>query len=525
MASVATAAGQPGVSVVSMSWGFPEGQAVLASDEAAYDNVFNMPGVTFVASTGDYGTADPEYPAFSPDVVAVGGTSLMLNPDGSYNSETGWGYQSDSAGTVIASGGGLSLYEPEPAYQQSIQSTGSRTTPDLSFVADPVTGAWIADPYNLDPSDPFEIVGGTSLSAPAWAGLLALVDQGRAAAGEPALNSSSPIDTQQALYMLPQSDYNVIASGTNGYSAGAGYNLVTGLGTPVASLLVPDLVAYHGSSTSYAGPTVAPLQNVGSVNPGGTSDGGPTDVFSVFDALTLTGDAAGYAQPQVLGAGHGSPPSDTLAPASPGRNSASPAIAAVISSGPTTSLAATMMPSSPAAVGLPLVSVRVAAQQPGWLTSRSGVNNPSIPRHSVALQRTDRGLSAPSSARIRGMRLADSVLDELASDTRLVRWWTARASLVPAILPWDGVITGAPMAISPSRFAAGSQLGFAIPAGNMSTPETEAGAPQRLAAPEASLADILVAAGLFSFGALVGNARRRTGLRSSTRLPGGRHPR
>ena len=100
MASVATAASQPGVSVVSMSWGFPEGQAVFASDEATYDSVFNVPGVTFVASTGDYGAADPEYPAFSPNVVAVGGTSLTLNADGSYNSETGWGYYSNAVGCV-----------------------------------------------------------------------------------------------------------------------------------------------------------------------------------------------------------------------------------------------------------------------------------------------------------------------------------------------------------------------------------------------------------------------------------------
>ena len=254
MASVATAASQPGVSVVSMSWGFAEGQAVFASDEATYDSVFNVPGVTFVASTGDYGAADPEYPAFSPNVVAVGGTSLTLNADNSYNSETGWGYQSDSVGAFIGSGGGLSLYEPEPAYQQGVQSTGSRTTPDVSLVADPATGAWIADPYNLDPSNPFEIVGGTSLSAPAWAGLLALVNQGRAAAGESTLNSTSPTDTQQALYMLPQSDYNVITSGNNGYSAGAGYNLVTGLGTPVANLLVPDLIAYQGPGTTLHGP-------------------------------------------------------------------------------------------------------------------------------------------------------------------------------------------------------------------------------------------------------------------------------
>ena len=80
---------------------------------------------------------------------------------------------------MIGSGGGISQYETEPSFQQGVQSTGYRTTPDVSTVADPATGAWIADPYNLDPSNPFEAVGGTSLSAPIWAGLVAMVNQGR----------------------------------------------------------------------------------------------------------------------------------------------------------------------------------------------------------------------------------------------------------------------------------------------------------------------------------------------------------
>ena len=122
------------------------------------------------------------------------------------------------------------------------------------FDADPATGAWIADAYNVNPSDPFEIVGGTSLSAPAWAGLVAIVNQCRAAAGESTLNSTSPTETQQAIYMLPQSDFNVITSGNNGYSAEAGYNLVTGLGTSVANLLVPDLIAYQGARHGLLGP-------------------------------------------------------------------------------------------------------------------------------------------------------------------------------------------------------------------------------------------------------------------------------
>ena len=226
-----------------MSWGFHEGVSVLRKDEAIYDSYFKVPGVTFVASTGDYGTADPEYPAFSPNVVAVGGTTLNLNSNNTYQSETGWGYLT-SGGMFVGSGGGLSQFEPEPTYQRAVQSTGRRTTPDVSFVADPATGAWIADPYNQDPAHPFEVAGGTSLAAPSWAGLVALVNQGRIKAGQRGLNSANPTETQEALYGLGQSDYHVIASGTNGgYNASPGYNLVTGLGTPVADRLVSDLVA------------------------------------------------------------------------------------------------------------------------------------------------------------------------------------------------------------------------------------------------------------------------------------------
>jgi hypothetical protein len=284
MAGVATAASQPGVSVVSISWGFAESVDVTNSEEALYDSAFTAPGVTFVASTGDYGAADPEYPAFSPNVVAVGGTSLTLNANNSYNGETGWGYYSNSAGDFIGSGGGISQYETEPSFQQGVQSTGYRTTPDVSFVADPATGAWIADPYNLPASNPFEVVGGTSLSAPAWAGLLALVNQGRVAAGAKVLNSASTTEAQQDLYSLSQSDYNVIASGNNGYSAAPGYNLVTGLGTPVANSLVSDMIAGNFPATGrVAAVGAAQLVNSSASGSGNTS---PLNAFNVFVVLT-----------------------------------------------------------------------------------------------------------------------------------------------------------------------------------------------------------------------------------------------
>ncbi len=314
MAAVATAAQQPGVSVVSMSWGFPEGQTVLAQDEATYDPYFTTPaghqGVTFVASTGDYGAAVPMYPAMSPNVVAVGGTSLTLNANNSYNTETGWGSYSNTLGLYLGSGGGLSQYESEPAFQQGVQSTGSRTTPDVSFVADPMTGVWIADPYNLGTANPWEVVGGTSLSTPAWAGLIALADQGRVAAGEATLGTVGPTAAPAALYSLSASDYHAVTSGSNGYSAGAGYNLVAGLGTPVADRLIPDLVTWSGGPVSST--PVAPITAADLVLSGNGSGGG------TIDALIQAGLLRAFSAMTASGAGNGNDAAPVVAAASPG---------------------------------------------------------------------------------------------------------------------------------------------------------------------------------------------------------------
>src|SRR5262249_30899804 len=151
-----------------------------------------------------------------------GGTSLLLNDDHTYNRETAWGYTvggQTGTGTFIGSGGGVSLYEPEPSYQRGVQSMGYRSSPDVSLVADPSTRAWIADPYNLSADDPWEIVGGTSLSAPLWAGLIAMANQARAQANLPTFNSSSSTEIQQALYNVAVRDFHDITSGTNGYGA------------------------------------------------------------------------------------------------------------------------------------------------------------------------------------------------------------------------------------------------------------------------------------------------------------------
>jgi subtilase family serine protease len=223
---------QPGVVVVSMSWGSTE-----FPSETGYDAYFTTPrghiggsglpgGITFVASTGDSG-AGTSYPAVSPNVLAVGGTSLVLGPSGNYVSEKAWN----------GSGGGLSLYESKPIYQLGVAG-GKRSTPDVALNADPYTGYYIYDTVPYSGISGWFQDAGTSAAAPEWAALIALADQGRALAGRGSLANA-----QSFIYNLPARDFHDITSGSNGYAAAPGYDLVTGRGTPNAKLVVQNLLS------------------------------------------------------------------------------------------------------------------------------------------------------------------------------------------------------------------------------------------------------------------------------------------
>jgi hypothetical protein len=234
LAAVDYAAIQPGVAVVSMSWGGGE-----FSSEASLDSHFTTPnghtGVTFVASSGDSG-APVSYPAVSPNVLAVGGTSLNLDAQGNYSSESGWS----------GSGGGIGQFEAQPGYQQGVvpQTSTQRTNPDVAYDADPSTGFWVYDTFSNSGFGGWSQVGGTSAGAPQWASLIAIADQGRKLAGESSLDGAT--QTLAMLYGLPATDFSDVTSGTStgspNYSAGAGYDLVTGRGTPHADQVVAGLV-------------------------------------------------------------------------------------------------------------------------------------------------------------------------------------------------------------------------------------------------------------------------------------------
>jgi len=216
-----------GASAVTMSFAGSE-----ARTETQWDGYFTTAGVVYFASSGDSGHG-VQYPAASPNVVGVGGTTLTVQADGSYVSESAWN----------GSGGGTSRFEPEPSFQAGVQSTGSRTVPDISYDANPNTGVPVYDSYGG--FDWFQ-VGGTSMSSPQWAALTAIANSERVALGKATLNSTSSNNFLANIYNL-SSDLHDIASGRDGLcrvcKAGVGYDEVTGLGTPIANLLIPALVA------------------------------------------------------------------------------------------------------------------------------------------------------------------------------------------------------------------------------------------------------------------------------------------
>ncbi len=149
---------------VSNSWGF----YFEFSGETTYDGIFNDASgsnVTFLASAGDF--PGPEYPCTSPYVVCLGGTTISRDQNGNFLSEAVW--NDDYSG--IGTGGGQSLYEPRPAYQNFMSSIvgNSRGVPDFSADADPETGVWI---YNSNEFGGWGGIGGTSVASPLFAALL-----------------------------------------------------------------------------------------------------------------------------------------------------------------------------------------------------------------------------------------------------------------------------------------------------------------------------------------------------------------
>ncbi len=250
-----------GIHQMSMSYGVGETYttaAQVSADSQYFANLASA-GVTIFASSGDGGstpgqgaagdTTGPvqvENPASDPNVAGVGGTSLLLDSNGNTSSETAWNL----------SGGGTSIYFGRPTWQvgSGFPTGPARCVPDVCSVADQNTGAYVI----LNGAQ--VVYGGTSWSSPTWAAYCALINQARANVNLPSLGLLGP----KIYGFLGTSDFNDITSGSNsnqtgvGYNAGAGYDLVTGIGSPSVQNLAQALI---GVQTTPPAQTVPPAQN------------------------------------------------------------------------------------------------------------------------------------------------------------------------------------------------------------------------------------------------------------------------
>ncbi len=229
---------------ISMSWGSNENTGQLA-----YDSHFTTIGKAYFASSGDVGGV-VSWPSSSPNVVSVGGTKLTMTTTG--YTETAW-----SAG-----GGGVSSIETVPNYQKGVTdsySSSKRATPDVSYNADPSTGFLVYDSYGYNGGRGWFIVGGTSAGAPQWAAIFTFG------------NSATNVNFYANYPNRYGTTFSDVVGGSNGYTAVSGYDLATGIGSPIGVNFgappTPDFTvsASPNSLTTNAGTQTTTNINVNSI--------------------------------------------------------------------------------------------------------------------------------------------------------------------------------------------------------------------------------------------------------------------
>jgi subtilase family serine protease len=250
-------------SPVSQSWDTseatladPASRAVVQRWDDFFHTATTQDGMTYFAGSGDYGASNVQdvggtrlasqptsgFPADDPWVTGVGGTTLTMQ--GTVPEETAWRF----------SGGGISALYTTPSYQRGLPAyvqtvlQGKRGIPDVAASAD------IHDGLGIYVMGQWKVSLGTSAGAPVWSALTAILNQ---KAGR-ALGFLNPLLYQLAASPTYAQDFHDIIAGNNdvnaagvhvtGYSAGAGWDAVTGLGTPAAHL-IPDLVSASAVSS------------------------------------------------------------------------------------------------------------------------------------------------------------------------------------------------------------------------------------------------------------------------------------
>ncbi len=240
---------QPGLRQVSLSYGLGETNASVSQmqTDSQYFSSLAAGGVTVFVSSGDGGSSpgasghdhtgpvQVETPASDPNVIAVGGTSLFLSANtGVVSSESAW----------FDGGGGVSIQFNRPAWQtgSGVPAGTKRCVPDVATAADPNTGCLVVL------GGQSQQYGGTSWSAPMFAGFCALINQARANAALAPVGSLG----SKIYPLLGTSNFRDITTGNNGtngvYNATAGFDLCTGIGAPNVAVLIQTLAPSGGGN-------------------------------------------------------------------------------------------------------------------------------------------------------------------------------------------------------------------------------------------------------------------------------------
>ncbi|MDR3782306.1 MAG: fibronectin type III domain-containing protein [Candidatus Nitrosotalea sp.] len=288
-----------GAQQVSNSWGGNE-----FSSETSYDYHFNSPTASFYAASGDSGHG-VIWPAASPYVVSVGGTTLTTDSSGNWVSESAWS----------GSGGGTSAYEPKPSYQNNFNSNSKRSVPDVAYDGDPNTGFYVYDSVPINGNSGWWLVGGTSAGAPQWAAISAIANSQNAKLASASFGANSALyGAASGAQSSPQTNpylanYHDITTGSDGScgsicNAIVGYDEVTGLGTPqsnnvisfIAPTTTPDFtISANPSSFSVSAGT--PQSSTITITSLNAYSGTVTlsSSFGSFDQTSLTVPASGTA--------------------------------------------------------------------------------------------------------------------------------------------------------------------------------------------------------------------------------------
>jgi len=264
--------------IVTNSYGYPTELVPPGYVKPIEDTLIQaaIEGIGVYFASGDNGDetccvgfATPDWPPASPWVTAVGGTSLAIDSANNRVFETGWGtstYNCNKTTLVCTrsswlygSGGGVSILFAPPSYQQGLNQSG-RAMPDVAALGDPQNGLLVGQTQTFPDGTYYDEyrVGGTSLSSPIFAGLMALADQ---AAGHPHgfanplfyANAGAFYDVLSVKTAVARRNFVNSVDATNGTSdflrtfddysgsptqhTGPGWDNVTGLGTPSSSFL------------------------------------------------------------------------------------------------------------------------------------------------------------------------------------------------------------------------------------------------------------------------------------------------